>query len=370
MINKKIATLTFHRAVNYGAVFQTYALQKAIEKEGFETEVADYRNAFLESLHNPHDLSKYKTILHYIKAITKNRVKRDNRANFESFRRAHISISQNVYDEKNISRIAEDYAAVIVGSDQVWNLNCTNQDEAYFLPFSTGTAKKFSYAASMGIKLETDELKATYRRLTEGFDAISVREVQAQQELESIGVPSVVCVDPTLLLDGCEWASLEKKPQGLSGNEKYLLVYVIVETPTIFEKAKKIAEEKGLELVYINEGLLKKGGFRNLYKLSPEEWLWAFRHASYIVTNSFHGTAFSLNFARNFVVEPLPVKSNANSRITDLLDCVGLRSHFIEGDSNIFLEDVDYSSVDLSVIKKQSQQYLKDILGTVEQQGN
>ena len=362
MENKKIATLTFHRAINYGAVFQTYALQKAIEKEGFESEVMDYRNPFLEALHNPHDLSKYKTILHYVKAITKNRVKRDNRKGFEAFRNEYIKISEKTYNAANIAQSQEDYSAIIVGSDQVWNLNCTNQDEAYFLPFISDKNKKFSYAASMGVKLDTDSLKSTYKRLTEGFGAISVREEQARNELDHIGVNATVCVDPTLLLDKTEWTMLAKKPDSFEAEKKYLLVYVIVETPSIFEKAKKIAKERNLELVYINEGLIKKRAFRNLYKLSPEEWLWVFSNASYIVTNSFHGTAFSLNFERNFIVEPLPVKTNANSRITDLLESLGLREHFVEEGLDIFVDDIDYSNIDMSEIKTKSSLYIRDIL--------
>ena len=90
----KVGIITFHRAVNYGAVLQAYALQTIISKMGINCEIIDYRNDFLEKLHNTYNIKKYKSLFHYIYSILKNRIKKDNRKNFELFRKNNLKISQ------------------------------------------------------------------------------------------------------------------------------------------------------------------------------------------------------------------------------------------------------------------------------------
>lgn len=342
----KIATLTFHRAINYGAILQTYALQDRIHALGYASEVLDYRCDFLERLHNPYSMKLYRTPLHFLYALYRNRVKRDNRAAFRRFMSEHISVSSKVYDQHNLTDAENEYDAFVVGSDQVWNCNCTNFDKTYFLDFIEDANKKLSYAASIGIKLETEEQKNEYKRLLSHYRAINVREEQGRRELAAIGLEADVTLDPTLLLDKQEWLRLAKKPDRFDANTRYLLVYVIVETPSLFEKAKAIAKEHKLEIVYINEMLLRKAGVKNLTRIAPEEWLWLFANAEFVVTNSFHGTAFSVNFEKQFVVEPLPVKTNVNSRIYDFLELLGLQNRVAE-QLLLPLSPICYEEVDL-----------------------
>jgi len=365
-MDKKIGVLTFHRAVNYGAALQTYALQKSIQKAGCSTEVMDYRCEFLENLHNPYSMKQYRTPLHFLYALLKNNVKRDNRKAFRAFQQKNVRVSATVYDKSNLESAEDTYNAFMVGSDQVWNCNCTRFDKTYFLDFVKDKNKKYSYAASVGIKLETEELKKEYKRLLEDYKVLNVREEQGKQELESIGLEANVTLDPTLLLDKKEWLELAKKPVKFDKNKKYLLVYVIVETPSIFETAKKIAKERGLEVVYVNEMLFNKPGVKNLNRVTPEEWLWLFNNAEFIVTNSFHGTAFSVNFEKQFLVEPLPVKTNVNSRIYDFLDLVGLSSRVVDTKDLTAYGYINYNDIDLTIHKNNSFNLLNESLELIK----
>lgn len=365
-MRKKIATLTFHRAINYGAILQTYALQKSIQKMGYDTEVLDYRNDFLESLHNPYSLKLYRTPLHFLYAIYRNRVKRDNRKSFRQFLQENVAVSPVTYNTESIKNAEDQYDAFMVGSDQVWNCNCTKFDKTYFLDFIENPNKKYSYAASIGIRLETEDLKKEYRRLLEDYQVINVREEQGRQELAEIGLDANTTVDPTLLLDREAWLTLAQKPAQMQAVKRYLLVYVIVETPTIFETAKKIAAERNLEVVYINEMLRQKPGIKNLKCITPNEWLWLFANADFIVTNSFHGTAFSVNFQRQFAVEPLPVKTNVNSRIYDFLSMVGLSDRIADkAPEQLAKTWIDYQNVDLEMCKKDSLGILNHTLDSI-----
>lgn len=366
-MDKKIGVLTFHRAVNYGAALQTYALQKSIQKAGCDTEVVDYRCEFLENLHNPYSMKLYRTPLHFFYALLKNNIKKDNRKAFRNFQQKNVDVSSVIYDKSNLKNAEDMYDAFIVGSDQVWNCNCTRFDKTYFLDFVNDKNKKYSYAASIGIKLETEELRQEYKRLLSDYKVLNVREEQGKQELKAIGLDANVTLDPTLLLSREEWVTLAEKPAKFNPNKKYLLVYVIVETPSIFEKAKKIAKQHDLEVVYINEMLFNKSGVKNLKCVTPNEWLWLFSNAEFIVTNSFHGTAFSVNFEKQFLVEPLPVKTNVNSRIYDFLNMVGLSNRIVEESPTVFGDKIiNYNNVDIEKFKNHSFDVLEKTLNSIE----
>ncbi len=357
----KIGIITFHRAVNYGAVLQTYALQTTISKAGESCEIIDYRNDFLEELHNPKNINKYRSILHYIYAVLKNRVKKDNRKNFELFRTKYLKTSTIIYNKNNIVDSNSQYNIFLTGSDQVWNRNCSNFDDTYFLDFVNAENLKCSYAASIGVNIETDEDRLAYKKLLDNYKLIFVREKQAKLELKSLGIEAEVTLDPTLLLDKNEWLKLAHKPTKFKITNKYLLVYVIVETSSIFNLAKEIAEKHGLEVVYINEMLFNKPGITNLSYITPNEWLWLFANAEYIVTNSFHGTAFSVNFEKQFVVEPLPVKTNVNSRIYDFLDLIKLSDRIVGNQNYSNGAIINYDIVSFEDKRKSSLKALYDI---------
>ena len=158
----KIGILTFHRALNYGAVLQCYALKKTLQKCNVSVEVIDYRNKFIEKFYSPFYIEKFNIRkIGYMFYSFYSKCKRN--IIFKQFRRDYLSLSNRTYNQNNISDADYEYNAIIVGSDQVWNFNLSDRDETYLLDF-VNTARRFAYAASFGDPHFTEE---TYKILTE-----------------------------------------------------------------------------------------------------------------------------------------------------------------------------------------------------------
>ena len=204
----KIGIITFHRAVNYGAVLQAYALQHALEGLGAQAEILDYRNRYIESCYDPYSLKGNK-----LKALAKiallGGVRRKKNEAFRSFNKKYLRLSEAVYkDSEQLAGAEKFYDAFITGSDQVWNTSCADFDPAYFLTFVKDKKKKNSYAASFGLSEIPKEYEAEYKKRLAGYRQISVREAQGRalvKELTGRDVP--VVLDPTLLLTEKDWAA-------------------------------------------------------------------------------------------------------------------------------------------------------------------
>lgn len=167
-------------------------------------------------------------------------------------------------------------------------------------------------------------------------------------------------MDPSLLLSGEEWNRYcEKKQLPIKKGEKYLLIYRLANSAVVYDTAKRVADKYGLKVYEIGTTLRKNKIVDKLIGgASPEEFLWLFSNAEYVVTNSFHGTAFSVNFNKNFY-SVLP--SKRTSRITSLLEKLGLEDRIIKNSlHNISI--IDYESVNekLEQLRKESKKYLFD----------
>lgn len=149
-----VGILTFHRALNYGAVLQAYALKTAIETKGHKAEIIDYRNSVIESLYKYPKLSDQKTIKDKIKYILCSRWEKSKRDKFELFRKTQLEIENaKAYTEGDIADIKDLYDVFLVGSDQVWNPDAHNFDKNFYLDFVSQKHKKHSYAASFGVEI-------------------------------------------------------------------------------------------------------------------------------------------------------------------------------------------------------------------------
>lgn len=358
----KIATLTFHRALNYGAVLQTYALQKALIDLGYDTEVLDYRSDFIERHYEPDKISNYFTIKKMAILILLNGCSKVKRSQFDSFVNNNIKISDTIYSDKNIMDSEMVYDLFFVGSDQVWNYKTTGFDKRYYLDFVKNNNKKMSYAASIGLNQIPIEYEKEYKRLLKSFSKISVREQEGNNLLCKLlsrdDVETVL--DPTMLLNESEWSSLCIPCEV---PERYILVYLLSENRKIVKFAKKLAKTKGYEIIYINNQLLKRKGLINKRNVTPENWLYLFKNAEYIVTNSFHGTVFSIIFKKIFWCDYLPTSANVNSRITTLLGNLGLRDRIISEGCTVYNTMIDYKLPykKLNVLIEKSKNFLKHL---------
>lgn len=317
----KIGILTFHCACNYGAVLQCYALRTYIASLGHDVSVVDYRPKALVDGYKWFDIRRFwgRTPSRFIektraelKVITSRRARYSRFAEFVS---SHLNLSPRVYTVD--SSVLQGYDLIIIGSDQVWNITITKgYDPLYWGRFNRAKAKLISYAASMeNGMIDQKEVLARLKN----FDKVSVRESSLATQLTSLVNSSDVetVVDPTLLLGRDKWDKL----QGRRIEGDYLLFYQVRQAPEAFRAAEDLARKKGLRLVCVSA----KPELENSPELaaaSVEDFVTAFRNASYVVTTSFHGTVFSLIYEKDFVC--FDIEDGKGSRQRDLLSALGL----------------------------------------------
>lgn len=357
----KIGVITFHRAVNYGALLQTYALQRVLNKMNIQNEVIDYRCKAIEDrywrvLKKQSFLSMVKTCILY---------KRDSkkRKKFLEFINCNIKLSKNQYlSHEDLISTNNEYDYFITGSDQVWNYNMVGFDEAYFLNFVENGHKKCSYAASLGIQTLPEEYHLKYKKLLENFDQISVRENRGKDILSNfINKDIEVVLDPTLLLDKQEWKDIATVPY----DKDYILIYIIKWSDSLFEFAYKLSIKTGYKIKYITNGIKKP--IRNAEYITTagiEEFVGLFLNARYIVTNSFHGTVFSLIMNKDFFLE-LQNPPAPNDRLENIMDTYKLRCRqIIDGKNDKIYEKIDYNYINqkLEINKNQSLEFLRNII--------
>lgn len=359
---KKIGIITFHRAINYGAILQVYALQKKIEQLGGKCEVLDYRNDILEARHKEKsfsDIKNLKDILRYI-LIYRNYNKKHKK--FRNFINENISLSR-VYNFEELEELSDKYDLFITGSDQVWNYSITNFDTAYFLDFVNDSVKKNSYAASFGISNIPKELKNKYYELLKDYNHMSLRELQGANIIKQLYDKEVdVVLDPTLLLNKNEWVNIANNNLI---KDKYILIYAFGGSKYLMNLAKKLSDITGLKIVTISNNYKYSLNIKHIKTAGPEEFLGLFKNAEYVFTNSFHGTAFSINFNKQFFTEFLPEEHGVNSRLEDILDLFNLRNRQVKNDNiNILNSTIDYVTVNkkLAAEREKSIAFLSRII--------
>lgn len=353
----KIGILTFHRASNYGAVLQAYALTEILRSWNLDAEIVDYRCPEVENCHHPNKLFKR---LSFPSACIHYYGKHKKFKNFDLFRQRKLHLSPK-YDESNIDSLSNNYDLFISGSDQVWSKKYSGMDTTYLLDFEADTNKKFSYAASFGFTEFPENTKETYQNLLKQFYAISVREKSAVDLLQNqCNIDSYLCLDPTLLLGSDKWSTFCQPPKQ---DKKYILIYRVQPPKNLINYAKKLSEQTGYEIIYLNSSYTDHKELRHARFSTPEEFVGWFAHAEYVLTNSFHGTAFSIIFHKNLIVE-LQTQQSINTRSRDLLEICGLSNRVLPNDfQNFSLQEINWELVSekLELEKEKSIAYLREI---------
>lgn len=349
-----VGILTFHRAVNYGAILQAYALQRTIELLGDNAEIIDYRCEFIENEVSP--LSGFRKKDKFVKTIKKFVFRSIKSKAFDKFMNGYLNLSPVIKKNEELNKLNSRYDCFITGSDQVWNYGCSGSDTSFFLDFVQDDSKKNSYAASFGFdKLPTSD-PFDYQKLLKDYNKISVREKSgAQIVFDKIGVLPQVTLDPTLLLDRKEWKKIVlKRPL----KEKYIFVYYIREPKDLLKYVDQLAERTKCKIIN------SKKSVEFLKKCSPADFLTWIYHADYVVTNSFHGTVFSILFNKKFVVE-LDNGKSINNRSKELMEVLDVKERELDiYNIDSIKTEIDYLNVEnkLQINKEKSILYIKSIL--------
>ena len=376
---KKVGIITIFNVNNYGAELQAYATQKALQLMGYDAELINY--PFYKNVrHIPTDASKpvfpmpfKKRLVEWaypkvanLKLFFQHTISGEKRlSNFAGFNKQYTKLSPEYRTIESLYTAEKKYDAYIVGSDQVWNPGVYSSLDPYFLKFAPKERRRISYASSFGVASVPEYSKGYYKEALAALDAISVREENAVQLVKDLsGKDAQWVLDPTLLLNVQEWMEVAKPVA--DSPEKYLLLYELTPCPYLKELALKIAKEKDLKVVRITKDAAlveKDGSIINVTDAGPSEFLWMFNHADFVVTNSFHGTAFSINFNKDFYVVT-PARMNNNSRQQSILRLFNLSDRIIkEGEplpgNNLWKIDFEPVNDILERERTKSKDYLK-----------
>ena len=367
---KKVDIITLHRVVKYGSVLQTYALQEKIKEKGFDVETIDY---YPERLHILGMLKRLKTKKEILR---KNPIVRfgaqciifpsylQRFSMFKKFLKKYIKMTNKTYYTKeDLEKDVPQADIYCTGSDQVWNSDWNEKIEyPFFLDFVPDDKKRISYAASFGKKsLNREEIPET-KRLISKYKYLAMRELSGVEILKQLGRNDGINVlDPTLLLNRKEWLKIASDKYV---GKKYVLMYNLNRNKKIDKYVEKLAKEKGLDIYYISYNLhefFKKGKMKCNVKV--EDFLSLIANASYVVTDSFHATAFSINFNTPFMII-FPEKFS--TRLASILEVTGLQDRIVKDYNDIELADkkIDFTHANkiLEEERKKASQYLDKAL--------
>ena len=326
----RIKTITCHNVYNFGASLQAYALAAYLQREGHEVEIIDYQPLYLRhyrlaGVPNPrfdrpfwrqaYQIAKFPGRL--FDRITSRRKKA-----FDHFTAEYLPLTSDFYADFDALRSAPPETDLyIAGSDQIWNPVFPNgKDPAFFLNFALEGARKISYAASFAVEaLEKSDVNRM-RPWLERLDAISVRESSAVRLLAEMGLAGIQVVDPVFLLPREDWAAMAVHPD----LEGYVLVYDFDSNPQVREIAQHISCQTGKKIVSLFPSDWADATWA---EVGPLEFLGAVLNADIVLSNSFHATAFSLIFQKDFYV--INRTEHINTRMQDLVGDLGLSDRLI-----------------------------------------
>lgn len=341
---KKIGTITFHWATNYGAVLQAYALQMFLKQSGFDTEIINYlpfQNIALRKIN-------------WIRMRDFDAIKKERA--IQRFREENLTVSAYKYRSYKVLCSAVDrYSAILSGSDQVMNFSFLQHAErwrmtpSYYLSFAGKETRKIAYAASFGTDKIPDAYADFVKKELTSFSWVSVREKSAYTMLKDIGIDSEIVVDPTMLVEKEVYEPfIGRESVKRIGAFSYILHKNQVDAQRCESKIFKMFGEKQTAA----------GDY------SVENWLRNIRCSAFVITNSFHATVFALLFHTPFITVSVG-GSNMDNRLLTLLNMVGLEDRFVKTYDESTIDallhgDVNWEDVDkrMRVARESSQRKL------------
>lgn len=364
----KIGVVTFHHARHsYGAILQSYATVRALRQLGCEAELIDYENGYEQSEIKCMDMSVKRRIMMHLSSIVRTYLfngwrdpYRDNRQ-FEALYGQEAQCPYRTIEKmKGLT-----YDVLLVGSDQVWNPEVTGGlDDVYLLKFGNAQ-KRISYASSMGSHCLSQEERSRFKKALAAFSAVSVREEYAGDQLREItGHDIRVVVDPTLLLAEEDWREAFKLQPDPKRSRPYILTYFVGGNINTYQNhVKQYADVMGLPIWNIQAHSKRYQCVeRPIYGITVEELLRYIDQADLVITDSFHGTVFSLIFKKKFV--SLPNRSNP-VRVQNLLRLAGVEDRSCITPKEVTTE-IDYDNVTrrLAAKREESMGWLSEAVGT------
>ncbi len=359
-MKKKVAFLTIHLGFNFGSVLQSIATNRIFKSLGFSSILINYipdRVTYARYFNK-----MFSGIIPFVKkTINLPNFARNNRV-YGSYLSKYCTLSSPIYDKDDFAKkcpIADFY---VTGSDQVWNSKHNEGfNDRYYFAQLPEEAVRISFASSIGETSLSEEHTQRIKKLLSNYKAISVREESAKKLIEGMGLQATHLLDPTFMLKREEWQ--EYMSQRIV-KEEYLLIYTpynTVDKKAIFDAARAIAKERGLKIITFSWNWCNdKMADRTIKYASPGDFLSLVYYANYVITNSFHGTAFSVNLNKQFSVF---MPSAFSTRISSIIELCGLQNRMVSDNFSIeqSREPIDYTTVNgiLDAERVKSIEFLK-----------
>lgn len=361
----KIAVITRHAISNYGSLLQAIATQQVIENLGHSCEIIDYvredetlwkRERTQLGRKASWNNSKGRKLL-YLTLRMPESIAAGKR--FEKWQSQYLKLTKRYTSLEQLAASPPTADVYLTGSDQVWGpVENGSYDSAYCLSFVKQEHRKIAYAASFGHTELTDALTAYYKTWLTPYHQIAVRENSAAELLGRLGIKAQQVLDPTLLLDASYWAKYFKP----IAHKKYILVYQLHNDRRLGEYADKIAKKKGLPLVRLSASfhqIARKG--KLIWTPDLGTFLSYINNAECMITDSFHGTAFAINFNTPFI-EVMP-NNNTGTRNRSILQLTGLQGQILQRENSVSLMD---QRVDFLHANQILEQKRKESLGVLK----
>lgn len=365
---KKIGIITVHQSVNFGATLQAFASNYFLRSRGYDAQTVDYRQPALEinstvcgNIRASWRNDKNRNPVHRLKLAISLTMSYPGKAArykaFAKFRQKWLPMSKPCHNAEAIAAL--DYTHLVYGSDQIWNSDITCGADPVFFGAIPGAHKNIAYAASMGKACFSPEDEPRAAVWLIELDRCGVRELQMVPYISQLtGKPAVQVLDPVFLPDAEVYRKIMAPPQEI---KPYVLLYCVVANSDAVRMARELAAKHRLTLIEICSAKPHRSKHKVVANIGPGEFLRYFADASYIVTNSFHGTAFSILFEKSFWAVD---NKNRGSRILDLLKISGLSHRMVENEIPEDNEAIDYSLVNqnLETEREHSRRFLLDAL--------
>lgn len=357
-IVKNVFIITIHTGFNFGSVLQAIATCNVLKLQGYSPVIINYiQNAYTYREYFRKSVQSLRSIARGIKRLP---LFIANNLIYTGYLRKNVKMTSPIYEKDNFSEkmnsLINTYGRgyFLTGSDQVWNTFFNGYDLRYFFNGLKGI--KVSYASSIG-KTDLDERdKKMLCENLKDYRAISVRESSAVMILNSLGYNATLLLDPTFMLDRDQWKTYQTAHQLVK--ERYILMYLpynINDKDVIFNSARKLAKEKRLEIVTFSWGYSNdKYADHTIRFASPGDFLRLMMDADYVFTNSFHGTAFSINLNKQFWVY---MPTQFTTRIQSILDFLHLQCRVL--DKEITSEQISKEIIYDDINKKLSDERAK-----------
>ena len=354
----KIGILTFHRAHNYGAVLQCYALQEILKGMGHDVRVIDYRQPWIEEFYKilsfkmlRRRMSSLSSVVEYLRnSLKKFLWSPCRRSYFKDFRETYLDMTSEC-----LTSIPQDFDCYVIGSDQLWSLHCLGgeYDRVYLGEFDrSDDSILIGYAISADVK-SVQGLESSLKDLLPSFKAISMREQKIAEIVTSCsGCECMTCMDPTLLTEASLWNPVTDSEWA---SRKYVLVYEVrwkKETKGLLKrKAVALANKLGPDYEVLDVSRMR---------YPVKDFLSMFRYASYVVTTSFHGIVFSMLFETPFYAFPL--WESYDLRYRELLESVGASDRLMDPEADLEPKPIDFVPLKeaLGRMKRESLDFLKN----------